>query len=489
MSTLRYFARNSVIRVLSFAVGVGFALFVTPKVVGTLGKATYGVWVLISSVLCYYLLLEGGVMQAVAKYASAAFARGDRREVDRVCTAGVALHALSCVAALCVTALLAFFAGAFATEFVSPERLRLCLVTYSACLAFMFLFRTFTGILMAEMRWTFIALLSMARSALTSITVLIWIRPDNGLLLLAVVNGAGFLLEGMVCLYCVRCGRMASFRPSLFDLSLARNMLVYGFTFTMSEVGDSFRYRSQNYVIALFMGVREVAIFSIAMQFIGYFISLMQSAFGIMVPYFSRMQVGSDSMNIGPTLLHALRLSYVMASFIGMCLVFYGRDFIVLWLGEGFSASYDALVPLTIGAVLSLGMLPADGFLLGTARHRVLARCALAEGGCILLLSVALAGPFGMAGVAWAYCIAATVFRAGIVPYLVFTHAGLSMADYGRLVAGVLATHVVPQVLCYLALRGSLGNGYLQLALLVCTQALLVVVIQMSMLRLHRSPA
>lgn len=489
MSTLRYFARNSLIRMLSFAVGVGFALFVTPLVVGTLGKATYGVWVLISSVACYYLLLEGGVMQTVAKYAAAAFARGDQHELDRVCTAGVALHALSCLAALCVTGGLAYFAGEFGTEHVSVERLRLCLVVYSVCLACMFLFRTFMGVLMAEMRWTFLALLAMSRSALTSLAVLLWIDEQHGLLLLSVVNGGGFLLEGAVCLLLVRREGKAHFRPSLFDMALAREMLSYGLTYTAAQIGDSFRYRSQNYVIALFMGVREVAVFSIAMQFIGYFLSLMQSAFGIMVPYFSRIQASGDTAKSRETLLYSLRLSYIMSSFIGLCLIFYGRDFIVLWLGEGFTGSYEALIPLTIGAVLSLGMLPADGFLLGTARHRVLARCSLAEGACIFLLSLAFASPFGMVGVAWAYCIVAMVFRGGIVPYLVFSQAGLSLLEYARLLAEVLLTHVVPQVLLYLAMRGTLSPGYLQLVLFACVQALLAVVIQTSLLRLQRSTA
>ncbi|MBZ2172989.1 lipopolysaccharide biosynthesis protein [Nitratidesulfovibrio sp. SRB-5] len=483
MSTLGYFARNSVIRILSFAVGVAFALLVTPTVVGAMGKAQYGVWVLVSSIVCYFLLLEGGVMQAVSKYAAAAHGRNDQQEVDRVFTVGVALHGLSCLVSLLVTAALVYGADFFDARHVSPGRLRLCLLIYSSCLAAMFLFRSHMGIIMAEMRWTLIAVLAMLRSTVTSLVVLFSINESNGLELLSAVNGGGFLLESLLCVLIVKRRGSARFRPHLFSRALAREMLGYGWAFTVTQIGESMRYRSQNYIIAWFMGVREVAVFSIAMQFVGYFLSLMQSAFGIMVPYFSRLQADGDGEGTRATLLFSLRLSYMTSSLIAACLIFYGRPFILLWLGEGFSPSYDALVPLSLGAALSLGMLPADGYLLGTATHRTLARCAMAEGVLIVLLSLLLVTPYGIVGVAWAYLLASALFRAGIVPWLVFTHAGMSLIVYLRLLAELGVTHVLPQVLCFLLIRDAFGPGYWQLLLCCCAQAGVAVGMQAALLR------
>ena len=88
MSLLSGFARDSVIRVLSFAAAVLLALFVTPRILDAVGKEAYGGWVLVSTTILYYQLLEGGVMQAVSRYAAAAYAKNDLHEVDRVCTAG-----------------------------------------------------------------------------------------------------------------------------------------------------------------------------------------------------------------------------------------------------------------------------------------------------------------------------------------------------------------------------------------------------------------
>lgn len=465
MSALHYFARNSVIRIASFAVGVGFTLVVTPVVVGAMGKAQYGVWVLISSVAAYFLLFEGGVMQAVSRFAAGAIARDDSEEVDRVFTTGVALHGLACVVSMLATVLLVVCAGLLDVHDISPDRLRQSLAIYCGCFSVMFLFKTYTGILMAEMRWTFIALLAMLRSIVTSVVVLFTIDASNGLLLLSAANGGGFLLEALLAVLAVRLRGSAHLRPRLFDRELARQLLGYGWSFTVSLIGGSLRYRPQHYIIAFFLGVREVAVFAIAMQFVSYFQSLMLSAFGIMVPYFSRMQANGDGQGTRETLLYSLRLSHVFSSVIALCLIFYGKDFILLWLGDGFAASYDALVPMSIGAALSLGMMPSDGYLLGTAAHRMLARCTMAEGVSMTVLALLLVRPFGLMGVAWAFLIASVVFRAGLVPWLVFGHAGLPFTAYWRLLAGVAVTHVLPQVGCHLLIHDRLGTGYWQLAL------------------------
>ena len=393
------------------------------------------------------------------------------------------LHLGSCVISLCVTALAAYMMHRMLGSEASSERMQSCFVIYSTCLAIMYLFKTYTGIMMAEMRWTFIAVLSMIRSAVTSFAVYFWIDAESGVLFLAWANGLGFLLESVICWLVVRRQRAARVRLALYDTRLARELLRFGLTFCASVLGDSLRYRTQNYVIALFMGVRDVAIFSIAMQFISYFLTLMQSAFGFMVPHFSRLQARNQGKETQETMLQVLHHSLVMSSFIGLCLIFYGKTFILLWLGDGFAASYDALVPLTIGAIISCSMMPADGFLLGTAGHRILAVCALTEGGCIVLASLGGAALYGMGGVAWAYCLVALVFRGVIVPGIVFPRAGLPVTAYVRLLANVMLVYVTPQLLFYLALQGRTGDSYLSLVALAGVQAALVVVIQLSKIR------
>ena len=84
MSVLRYFARNSLIRLAVFGVGIVAAFLVTPHILRCLGTDTYGAWALISALLGYYLLLDCGMLQAVSQKSSAASAKNDPETVRRV---------------------------------------------------------------------------------------------------------------------------------------------------------------------------------------------------------------------------------------------------------------------------------------------------------------------------------------------------------------------------------------------------------------------
>src|SRR6266481_2005933 len=68
MSSLRIqLARNTVLSMFSYLMSMTVALFLTPMVLGALGTAGYGAWMLILQVTGYAGLLDLGLQPAVAK--------------------------------------------------------------------------------------------------------------------------------------------------------------------------------------------------------------------------------------------------------------------------------------------------------------------------------------------------------------------------------------------------------------------------------------
>src|SRR5262252_9540206 len=83
------------------------AFFVQPFVVHRLGSTSYGVWVLVSSVVNYMTLLDLGIRGAVVRFISADHARGLHEDASRAVSAAlwfriwlgvVVLVASTCVA-------------------------------------------------------------------------------------------------------------------------------------------------------------------------------------------------------------------------------------------------------------------------------------------------------------------------------------------------------------------------------------------------------
>ncbi len=483
---VHYLIRNSTLRLVSFGVGIIFALFVTPVIINAIGQASYGVWVLISATVANYLMLDFGLSQAVSKFVAAALARKDQKAVDRICSTGIALNVASCLVAFVVTIALLQFGKNHIPQGTDFAQVQTYFAIYAGTFSLLFLFRTWNGVLAAEMRWTLLALVSMVKNVVVSLSVLIWISGENGLMFLSVVNGVGFLLEGLAYWVFARRGFSVSIRPQYVDWKLGGEMLKFGFTSLVAQLGQAMRFRSQPYIIVKTIGAEGVAVFSIATQLISYFTNLIRSAFGIFIPLFSRLQAQGDSEGIRQSMLSSLWLSYRVSSYVGLCLVFYGGQFIELWLGPDFRDVQLALIPMALGTIFSTSIIPAQEYLMGISQHRITAICNIGEGVCVVFSSMILVSSWGIVGVGWSFFVCAFVFRACLLPYFAFRQASLSLWDYAQLIAYVLLTHVLPQWLVWIAVRDYMGTGYLSLFGMAVLQGLTAIVAQYGLFRLDR---
>ena len=213
MKIAQYLIRNSTLRLVSFGVGIIFALFVTPIIINAIGQAAYGVWTLISATVANYLLLDFGLSQAVSKFVAAALAREDQKDINRICSTGIALNIISCLLSFTITIALLYLGKDHIPQGTDFAQVQTYFAIYAGTFSLLFLFRTWNGVLAAEMRWTLLALIAMVKNVVVSLSVLIWISGENGLLFLSVVNGVGFLLEGIGYWIFARRGFSASIRP------------------------------------------------------------------------------------------------------------------------------------------------------------------------------------------------------------------------------------------------------------------------------------
>lgn len=84
-------ARNTVWNYLGFAVNMATNFLLFPYVVGTLGSAAAGIWLLLGSLTGYMGLMELGIVPALTQRIASALARGDREAVHASVSTSVVL--------------------------------------------------------------------------------------------------------------------------------------------------------------------------------------------------------------------------------------------------------------------------------------------------------------------------------------------------------------------------------------------------------------
>src|SRR6202021_2640608 len=110
--------------------------------------------------------------------------------------------------------------------------------------------------------------------------------------------------------------------------------------------------------------------------------------------------------------------------------LFFGRQFIVLWMGKEYAISALYLTILTIPQFTSLSQYPSALILAGMAKHRALAYLAFSEGVVNLALSIILVRKIGIVGVAWGTVIPHTINTAVIIPWYTLRTLKLKASEY-----------------------------------------------------------
>ncbi len=441
-----------------------------------LGQSAYGTWSLIVGLFFYYLLLEFGVYNTIAKKSAEAKVHGDQAEIDALYTTGIVLGFGNFCIILAVGLGMAVFAGEFFGESDYLLTTRYSIMIFSCMAGLQVLSRPAFGILAGAMRWNLLAVFAMARTILSSIGAFVFLTPNlpvaDNLLRMACVNSLFFGLEAFALFISVRLGGHARLRFQGVTLGRVKLLWRFGAPLFVSQIGGILRNRTQIYILALMVGTAPLTFYSLARQFVVYMQDIISNVFGIMNPYFSRLQAMGDADGYRRSLLEALRLSYTTSCLIGLGLILYGDVFIVRWLGTEFLDVYTVLLPLALSGIMEHGEIPAQGFLVGLDKHRVLAVVSLGLGVLITVFSFPAAWLWGLRGVAWGVCVLTLASSLGLMPVLVSRAAEMPVWRYYHTILISLGPQVVVQLAYYYCIRDFLYPEYGCIFLYATGQAL-----------------
>lgn len=140
------------------------------------------------------------------------------------------------------------------------------------------------------------------------------------------------------------------------------------------------------------------------------------------------------------------RYSPLLMLSVGIHLIFFGRDFIRLWMGQELEGAAQVLTLLVVALFVSIPLLGYQAALFAKGSPGIVARVVLIEAGLKVLVSFVLVAEFGIVGVA-AGSLAATLLVSLPCSYLYYAPVtGYSMKRYTRV--GVLPTYTISALYC-----------------------------------------
>lgn len=419
-SALRKLVLGSGMRFFALLVSVAIGFMMTPFYIRTLGDRQFGLWMLATSFVGMFSLMDMGLNSAVSRQVASALGKKDYDGLNRYLNTGFFLFTgigiASMLLAGCIIAGMFFFYP----EMEDVDTLSVIGLILGLQFAINLPINAIGGLLTGSLRYDITTLISVTFKIARVLVIFPLLYFGGRLIAMALASLVLSIVERFIVhLYARREVPQAIISTRLVSRDAVKELFSYStFTF-ITQIADKLRFQIPSFVIAGFVSVGAVSHYSIAITLINYFMDTIYSFIGVLVPVFARQSGLEDELAIKKTLYFSLKVSTVITSFIAFGFIGWGRPFIECWMGTGYLDAYPCLVLLTIGFMTDLWQTPCVGLLYGTAKHHFYSITNSAEAAIIFLLSLFLVKKFGMVGVAIGTMLPMVVIRILVQPRFV----------------------------------------------------------------------
>lgn len=440
-------ARNTVWNYAGFILNLGLNFILFPFVVGQIGEAAAGVWLLLGSVTGYMGLLELGLVPALAQRVAAEVGRGSERQVDAaVSTALALLTGLMLVAfqalwfvpllveLLKVPAELSGSAAAVFTIAISGFALKMPLAAPQALLL---------GSQRQDRCNQLWILQAAARAALTVAVLL----AGFGVVAVVIVEALVPILSAPLQLRWVR-DEFPALRVSRrgVDPAMGRALMSFGGSMLAIHMCSLVIEQTDRLVVGAFRPIAEVTHYSAAWKLYMLAFTLPTIVLQALTPMAASFHGRGDAEGLKRLFLRMAKYAAAIALPLTVALGLTAGSLLRLWMGPGFVDARWVVAVLAASFAVTSFNHAGYSMLVGTRQVSALLWLYWMPQAVLNLgLSLWLVHPLGIVGVALGTAIPAVLMEYPFLRYLL----GRLGVSWGEFFAGVVRPTVFPLVVAF----------------------------------------
>ena len=249
----------------------------------------------------------------------------------------------------------------------------------------------FNSIITAHEKFVYIKLINLIRTILNPvimISVLLFGSRAFGMVIGSTVFN---ILLGLInVIYCFKILNL-KIKFAGFDKVLFNQIFNYSFFVFLSAIAYQIYWNTDQLIIAMFVGAAPIAIYAVSSQFNTYFISLSNVLSSMFLPKLTKMvTVEENKKELMKLLTKVGRIQYYICSYIFVGFILVGKQFIVRWVGDGYSYCYVIAIVLMFPQIFSIIQSLFATMLEAMNKHRVKAYIYLTIAVVNVLISILL---------------------------------------------------------------------------------------------------
>ena len=336
-----------------------YGLFVNPYILRIVGMADFGVYKTMSSFTAAFMVLDLGLGGTTMRYIARFRADKQEDKISNYCAmslmqAGV----IVCVVAMCM--ICAYFSldslygsSLTADELVKGKVIYIVLVI-NMCIHI--IENVFSGIITGYNRFLFSNGTKMIRLIVRILCNIILIAITKNIIVIVLADLVLTMLLIFVDYIYIRKKIGLHIKYTSWDKKIFAESFRYTILMFLTMVVNQINGNLDNVAIGATLGAESVAIYSYGLLIFGMFQQISCSISGVMLPTVTNILVNDDNdyTKTKDTIVNVGRIQFLLlgAAMCGFFVV--GKDFIKVWLGNGFEDVYYIVLILIVPAMLEL---------------------------------------------------------------------------------------------------------------------------------------
>jgi O-antigen/teichoic acid export membrane protein len=338
-------------------------ILVTPYIIDKLGKEEYGLWTLIGALIGYISVLDFGLNNAIVRFVAKYRAEKDKRgEENFLAVTFIIYGAISLVVTL-IGIIIYFnletlFDGSLTPPELAKAKTMFSILIFNVAISLpgggltgiasgyeKFIFPRFANILKYVLRTILVVMLLYMGGDAIGIVVL-----DTLLNMLIVVINAIYIFK------CLKV-KIVLFN---FDRALVKNIINYSFWIFIFAIVIQFQWKVGQMVLGIVSGTTAVAVYAVGVMLGTYYGAFSSAISGVFLPRATKMIVEkATGDDLTAMMVKVGRLSLIVLMYILIAFGLFGKQFVLLWVGqdfiESFYISFYIMLVLTISLVQAFG--------------------------------------------------------------------------------------------------------------------------------------
>lgn len=346
---------GAIISYVALFLNIVIGLLYTPWMINTIGKADYGLYTLAMSVISLFVF-DFGLGSAITRFVSKYLAEGRQDKVDNLLGLVFKLYLLGdLIILLGLLVLYIFLSDIYhGLTLEEMEKFKVIFIIASMFCVISFPFIPLNGIIISYERFIQLKSCDLIHKCIVVALMTACLLMGGGLFSLVLVNSVAGIIIILFKLAVLGKTRINAIQWRYWDKVVLKSVLSFSVWVTVIQLAQRCIFNIAPSILAAFATSTAITILGIAICLEGYTYSFASAINGMFLPRVSRMVAKNNREEILKLMIRIGRIQIYIIGLMCVGFICVGREFIQLWLGNGYDEVYICALLIILPSFLHL---------------------------------------------------------------------------------------------------------------------------------------